>query len=189
MANSDETAVDRVMNDVTHANEATIVSLRISESVLQTMVDATVGKAVKKAMKKFKEPQATRSQFYLGPHFLTRKEDLVHTSNAKDKLKRKREEKNSQSSIKKNKRKSNQKPVCKTCKKCHYGKCRFEPKSRSQPRVCGICKSGEHTTLDCGDMENAVCFGCNEKGHIKTTCPKYVKRKAANEGKPKNESA
>ena len=185
MANSDKTAVDRFTNDVTHANDTTIVSFRISEDVLQTMIDTAVGKAVKK----FKEPHATRSKFYLGPHFLTHKEDLVHASIAKDELKRKREENNSQSSMKKNKQKSNQKPVCKTCKKCHYGKCRFEPKSRSQPRVCGICKSGEHTTLDCGDMENAVCFGCNEKGHIKTTCPKYVKGKAAKEGKPKNESA
>ena len=189
MENSDKTAVDRVMNDATHINDATIVSLRISTGVLQTMIDAAVGKAVKKAMKKFKEPQATRSKFYLGPHFLTHKEDLVHASNAKDELKRKREENNSQSSMKKIKQKSNQKPVCKTCKKCHYGKCRFEPKSRSQPRVCGICKSGEHKTLDCKDMENAVCFGCNEKGHIKTTCPKYVKGNAAKEGKPKNESA
>ena len=189
MVNSDETAIDRVMNDATHANDATIVSLRISEGVLQTMIDAAVGKAVKKAMKKFKEPQATRSKFYLGPHFLTHKEDLVHASNAKDELKRKREENNSQSSMKKNKQKSNQKPVCKTCKKRHFGKCRFEPKSRSQPRVCGICKSGEHKTLDCKDMENAVCFGCNEKGHIKTTCPKSVKGNAAKEGKPKNESA
>ena len=114
MANPDETVVDNVMNDATHANDATIVSLRISEGVLQTMIDTAVGNAVKKAVKKFKESHATRSKFYLGSHFLTHKEDLVHASIAKDKLKRKREENNSQSSMKKNKQKFNQKPVCKT---------------------------------------------------------------------------
>ena len=88
MANSDKTAIDRVMNDATHANDATIVSLRISEGVLQTMIDAAVGKGVKKAMKKFKEPHATRSKFYLGPHFSTHKEDLVQASNAKDEPKK-----------------------------------------------------------------------------------------------------
>ena len=189
MANSDKTTVNRAIDDATHANDAEIVSLRISKDVLQTMIDAAVRKAVKKAVKKLKEPLVARSKCYLGPPFLTPKEDLVHASDAKDELKRKRDVDNSQSSKKKNKQKSDQKPECETCKKRHYGKCRFEPKSKSQPRTCGICKSKGHKTLDCKDMKNAVCFGCNEKGHIKTTCPKNVKGNAAEELKPKIEDA
>ena len=188
MANSGKITVNRAIDDATHANDAEIVNLRISKDVLQTMIDAAVGKAMKKAVKKLKEPHAARSKFYLGPHFLALKEDLVHASDAKDELKRKREVDNSQSSKKKNKQKSDKKPVCKTCKKRHYGKCRLKLRSKSQPRVCGICKSKGHKALDCKDMKNAVCFGCNEKGHIKTTCPKYVKGNAAEEVKPKFES-
>ncbi|XP_022003930.1 nucleolin 2-like [Helianthus annuus] len=40
---------DSQQSDKTHANDTTIVSLRISEDVLQTMINAAVGKAVKKA--------------------------------------------------------------------------------------------------------------------------------------------
>ena len=68
MTNSDKTAVDRVMNDATHDNEATIVNLRISKDVLQAMIDAAVGKAVRKAVKKFKEPNATCSKSHPRPH-------------------------------------------------------------------------------------------------------------------------
>ncbi|XP_035843359.1 uncharacterized protein LOC118490155 [Helianthus annuus] len=171
------------------AKDATIVNLRINKDVLQAMIDTAVGKAVRKAVKKFKEPNATCSKSHLRPHFLTIEKEFVHASNARDELKRKREEDNSQGSKKKGKQESNKKHVCKTCEKRHLGKCRFESKSQSQPRACGICKSREHRTLDCKDMKNAVCFDCGEEGHIKTTCPTSVKGSAAKNGKPKNESA
>ncbi|XP_035840237.1 uncharacterized protein LOC110942772 [Helianthus annuus] len=155
----------------------------------------TVGKAVRKVVKKFKEPNATCSKSQLKPHFLTHEKDLVYASDANNELKRKREKDNSHTSkkkgkleLKEDKQKSNKKPVCKTYKKCHLGKCMFESKSQSQPRACGICKSSEHKTLDCKDIKDAVCFGCNEKGHIKTTCPKSVKGGTAKDRKPKNES-
>ena len=48
MANSGKITVNRAIDDATHANDATIVSLRISKGVLQTMIDAAVGKAVKR---------------------------------------------------------------------------------------------------------------------------------------------
>ncbi|XP_022013815.1 uncharacterized protein LOC110913281 [Helianthus annuus] len=183
MTNSDKTTVNHAIGDVTHAKDTTIVNLRIDKDVLQAIIDATVGKAVRKAVKKFKEPNATCSKSHLRPHFLTHEKNLVHASNAKDELRRKREEDNSQSSKKKgklelkdNKQKSNKKPVCKTCKKCHYGKCRFESKSQSQPRACGICKSSEHKTLECKKIRDACCYNCNEKGHIKSNCPKYTKK-------------
>ncbi|XP_035832822.1 uncharacterized protein LOC118481716 [Helianthus annuus] len=159
MTNSDKTTVNRAIDDATHANDATIVNLKINKDVPQAMTDAAVGKAVRKVVKKFKEPNATCSKSHLRLHSLTHEKDLVHASDAKNELKRKREEDNSQ--ISKIKR----------------------------PRACGICKSSEHKTLDCKDIKDAVCFDCNEKGHIKTTCPKSVKGSAAKDRKPKNESA
>ncbi|XP_022040309.1 uncharacterized protein LOC110942856 [Helianthus annuus] len=189
MTNSDKTIVNRAIDDATHANDATIVNLRIDKDVLQAMIDAAVGKAVRKAVKKFKEPNATCCKSHLRPPFLTHEKDLVHATNSKDELKRKRKEDNFRSSKKKGKQESNKKPICKTCKKRHLGKCRFKPKSQLQRRACGICKSREHKTLDCKDIKDAICFGCNEKGHIKTTCPKSVKGGTAKDGKPKNENA
>ncbi|XP_021995973.1 uncharacterized protein LOC110893161 [Helianthus annuus] len=71
---------------------------------------------------------------------------------------------------------SGEKPKCKICKKRHLGECRYESKSQSQPRVCGICKSSEHKTLDCKKIKDATCYNCNEKGYIKSDCPKYAKK-------------
>ncbi|XP_021971669.1 CCHC-type zinc finger protein CG3800-like [Helianthus annuus] len=59
------------------------------------------------------------------------------------------------------------KPKCKTCGKQHFGKC-----FHKQIRGCGICKKMDHKTHDCKDLINATCYGCGEKGHIKTRCPK-----------------
>ncbi|XP_021979618.1 zinc finger CCHC domain-containing protein 9-like [Helianthus annuus] len=192
MTNSDKTTVNRTIDDATHANDATIVNLKINKGVLQAMIDAAVGKAVRKAVKKFKKPNATCSTSHLRLHSFTHEKDLVHTSDTKDELKRKREKDNSHASkkkskpeLKKNKQKSDKKPVCKTCKKRHYGRCRFE----SKPLPCGICKSSEHKTLDCKDIKDAVCYDCNEKGHIKTTCPRYAKGGVVKDRKPENESA
>ncbi|XP_035845808.1 uncharacterized protein LOC118492123 [Helianthus annuus] len=76
------------------------------------------------------------------------------------------------------------KPKCKVCKKHHFGRCRYESKSQSQPRACGICKSSEHKTLDCKKIKDAMCYNCNEKRHIKSYCPKFAKK--SEEGKKTN---
>ncbi|XP_035835789.1 uncharacterized protein LOC118484019 [Helianthus annuus] len=119
--------------------------------------------------------------------------DVVRNKAAKasDDGKRKKEDENSYHSNKKKKGNSDHQKSSGSKKGNQQSgeKTRFEPKSQSQPRACGIYKSREHKTLDCKDMANAVCFGCGEKGHIKTTCPTSVKGSAAKEGKPKNESA
>ncbi|KAJ0504605.1 putative transcription factor interactor and regulator CCHC(Zn) family [Helianthus annuus] len=88
------------------------------------------------------------------------------------------------SGSKKDGHQSGDKPKCKTCQKYHFGRCRLDSKSQSQPRPCGICKSSEHKTLDCKKLKDATCYSCNEKGHIKTNCPKYAKK--ADEGKKTN---
>ncbi|XP_022032307.1 uncharacterized protein LOC110933390 [Helianthus annuus] len=80
------------------------------------------------------------------------------------------------SGFKKEDQQSGEKPKCKIYKKGHLGKCRYESKSQSQLRACGICKSSEHKTLDCKKIKDATCYNCNEKGHIKSNCPKYVKK-------------
>ncbi|XP_035843197.1 uncharacterized protein LOC118490093 [Helianthus annuus] len=116
--------------------------------------------------------------------------------------KRKREDDNSHRSDKKHKGNSNRKkssgfkredqqsgdkPKCKICKKRHLGRCRYESKSQSQPKACGICKSSEHKTLDCKKIKDTTCYNCNEKGHIKSNCPKYAKK--AEDGKKTNARA
>ncbi|KAF5802176.1 putative nucleotidyltransferase, Ribonuclease H [Helianthus annuus] len=69
---------------------------------------------------------------------------------------------------------SGDRPKCKICRKHHFGRCRFEQKS--QPKMCGICKSSEHRTLECKKLKDATCYSCNEKGHIKISCPKNAKK-------------
>ncbi|XP_022002604.1 uncharacterized protein LOC110900007 [Helianthus annuus] len=92
--------------------------------------------------------------------------------------KRKREDENSRrsdrksSGLKRGSQQSVEKTKCETCRKYHLGKCRFE----SQPLPCGICKSQEHKTLDCEKLKDATCYGCNERGHVKTNCPKNQKK-------------
>ncbi|XP_022033090.2 uncharacterized protein LOC110934213 [Helianthus annuus] len=94
--------------------------------------------------------------------------------------KRKREDENSRrsdrksSGLKRDSQQSVEKTKCETCRKYHLGKCRFE----SQPLPCGICKSQEHKTLDCEKLKDATCYGCNERGHVKTNCPKNQKKPA-----------
>ncbi|XP_022014830.1 uncharacterized protein LOC110914338 [Helianthus annuus] len=65
-----------------------------------------------------------------------------------------------------------EKTRCKTCRNYHFGSCIFG----SQPLTCGICKSKEHKTLECQDIKDATCYGCNEKGHVKTNCPNETKK-------------
>ncbi|XP_035837192.1 zinc finger CCHC domain-containing protein 9-like [Helianthus annuus] len=92
--------------------------------------------------------------------------------------KRKREDENSRrsdrksSGLKRDSQQSVEKTKCETCRKYHLGKCKFE----SQPLPCGICKSQEHKTLDCEKLKDATCYGCNERGHVKTNCPKNQKK-------------
>ncbi|XP_035845858.1 serine/arginine-rich splicing factor 4-like [Helianthus annuus] len=129
----------------------------------------------------------------------SKKDDVQHSSNqhSKDRLensdagKRKHEDDNSHhldkkhkgnsehkksSGFKKDDQQLGEKPKCKVCKKRHLGRCRYESKSQSQPRACGICKSNEHKTLDCKKIKDATCYNCNEKGHINSNCPKYAKK-------------
>ncbi|KAJ0525561.1 putative nucleotidyltransferase, Ribonuclease H [Helianthus annuus] len=71
-----------------------------------------------------------------------------------------------------------ERPNCKICKKPHSGKCRFASNSQSQPKTpsCGLCKSKDHKTVECKKIKDATCYGCNEKGHIKSNCPKNAKK-------------
>ncbi|XP_021985056.1 cellular nucleic acid-binding protein homolog [Helianthus annuus] len=59
------------------------------------------------------------------------------------------------------------KPKCKTCGKQHFGKC-----FREQNIGCGICMETDHKTHECKNLKDATCYGCGEKGHIKTRCQK-----------------
>ncbi|XP_022019444.1 uncharacterized protein LOC110919485 [Helianthus annuus] len=93
--------------------------------------------------------------------------------------KRKREDDQSHQSNKKKKGnsgskkgQSGDKPRCKTCDKRHFGKCNQDP----QAKPCGICKKKEHKTVECRNIKDVTCYGCNEKGHIKTNCPKNAKK-------------
>ncbi|XP_022032015.1 uncharacterized protein LOC110933083 [Helianthus annuus] len=98
---------------------------------------------------------------------------------ATDEGKRKREDDKSPQLNKKNKGnsgskkgQSNDKPRCKTCYKRHFGKCNQDP----QAKPCGICKKKGHKSVECRNIKDATCYGCNEKGHIKTNCPKNAKK-------------
>ncbi|XP_022007820.1 uncharacterized protein LOC110907096 [Helianthus annuus] len=93
--------------------------------------------------------------------------------------KRKREEDHSHQLNKKNKGNSGSKkgqtgdkPRCKTCNKRHFEKCNQDP----QAKPCGICKKKGHKSVECRNIKDATCYGCNEKGHIKTNCPKNSKK-------------
>ncbi|XP_021984914.1 uncharacterized protein LOC110880765 [Helianthus annuus] len=66
-------------------------------------------------------------------------------------------------------------------KSCTY---KYESRSQSQPKACGICKSPDHKALDCKKLKDATCFNCNEKGHLRPNCPKLAKK--AEEGKKTN---
>ncbi|XP_021975441.1 zinc finger protein GIS2-like [Helianthus annuus] len=57
-------------------------------------------------------------------------------------------------------------------KKATKGKCTLE----SQAKPCGICNKEGHKTLECQDIKDATCYGCNELGHIKTNCPNKTKK-------------
>ncbi|KAF5786109.1 putative nucleotidyltransferase, Ribonuclease H [Helianthus annuus] len=118
---------------------------------------------------------------------------------AADAEKRKREDDGSRRSDKKRKGNSDHKkgsrskkgdqqtgdkPKCKVCKRHHFGRCRYESKSQSQPKACGICKSLDHKALDCKKIKDATCYNCNEKGHLRTNCPKLAKK--TEEGKKTN---
>ncbi|XP_021974870.1 uncharacterized protein LOC110869983 [Helianthus annuus] len=96
-----------------------------------------------------------------------------------DEGKRKREEDKSPQSNKKGKGnsgskkgQSNDRPRRKICHKRHFGKCNQDP----QAKPCGICKKKGHKSVECRNIKDATCYGCNEKGHIKTNCPKNAKK-------------
>ncbi|XP_021991042.1 uncharacterized protein LOC110887781 [Helianthus annuus] len=102
-----------------------------------------------------------------------REDDNSHRS---DKMHKGNSDHKKSSGFKKDDQQLGEKSKCKICKKRHLGRCRYESKSQSQPRACGICKSSEHKTLECKKIKDATCYNCNEKRHIKSNCPKYTKR-------------
>ncbi|XP_071704982.1 uncharacterized protein [Rutidosis leptorrhynchoides] len=63
------------------------------------------------------------------------------------------------------------KPLCNRCDRHHYGFC---------TAVCGKCKKIGHSAKNCKvglsttnrNQTVPTCFGCGEKGHYKTNCPK-----------------
>ncbi|XP_021979141.1 uncharacterized protein LOC110875251 [Helianthus annuus] len=144
--------------------------VNITKGELRTLINTAVSKAVKE---QFKEVSET----------------LRSIKNSEE-SKRKREEDNSRGSEKKHKgnpeskkfgsgkgsQQTEEKPKCSTCQKRHFGKCRLETKSQSGPPACGLCKSRDHKTIDCKRIKDATCYGCNEKGHIKTNCPKNARK-------------
>ncbi|MFS7931163.1 putative nucleotidyltransferase, Ribonuclease H [Helianthus anomalus] len=83
---------------------------------------------------------------------------------------------------KKDGQQSGEKPKCKSCQKFQFGKCRQGSNSQSQPKsfACGLCKSRDHKTVDCKKIKDATCYGCNEKGHIKSNCPKNARKAEEN---------
>ncbi|XP_022019081.1 uncharacterized protein LOC110919112 [Helianthus annuus] len=126
-----------------------------------------------KGMVKSSKPAAFRSAMDLALS-LTEDEIRARAIKAEEDHKRKRDDTPSKD-FKKGKTGSNYnqskpneaKPKCKTCGKQHFGKC-----SREQNKGCGICKEMDHKSHECKNLKDATCYGCGEKGHIKTRCPK-----------------
>ncbi|XP_021979918.1 uncharacterized protein LOC110876043 [Helianthus annuus] len=60
-----------------------------------------------------------------------------------------------------------------------------------QPKGCGICKQMDHKSHECKDLKNATYYGCSEKGHIKSHCPKWAtdRKNKATEAKKGNARA
>ncbi|KAJ0902482.1 putative nucleotidyltransferase, Ribonuclease H [Helianthus annuus] len=55
-------------------------------------------------------------------------------------------------------------PLCKFCKKRHFGKCN---------RICNFCKTTGHREENCR-KKTIICYNCGEAGHIKPECPKLI---------------
>ncbi|XP_022024756.1 uncharacterized protein LOC110925097 [Helianthus annuus] len=53
-----------------------------------------------------------------------------------------------------NSNQSDIRPKCKNCRKCHSGRCTIDP----QAKLCGICKTKGHKTLECKELKNATCY-------------------------------
>ncbi|XP_021971480.1 uncharacterized protein LOC110866646 [Helianthus annuus] len=96
-------------------------------------------------------------------------EENSHRSNKK---KKGNSEHRKDSEFKKNSSQFNSRPKCSNCRKRHSGKCTIDPHAK----LCGICKTKGHKTLECKELKNATCYNCNEEGHVKTNCPKLAKK-------------
>ncbi|XP_021999534.1 uncharacterized protein LOC110896591 [Helianthus annuus] len=103
----------------------------------------------------------------------------------------KREDDRSQKSKKgkfgsgKNQQRSDERPICKTCNIRHWGHCR----SDQQAKPYGICEKSGHKSLDSKDLKNVVCYGCSNKVHIRTNCPKLAKEGNDKPGEEKKRNA
>ncbi|KAJ0505471.1 putative nucleotidyltransferase, Ribonuclease H [Helianthus annuus] len=56
-------------------------------------------------------------------------------------------------------------PLCRNCKKKHFGRCN---------ETCNFCKAVGHREENCR-KKTKVCFNCAEAGHFRPECPKLVK--------------
>ncbi|XP_022014191.1 cellular nucleic acid-binding protein-like [Helianthus annuus] len=58
--------------------------------------------------------------------------------------------------------------------KDHKQMCENIPNKGYKKRImrCGICRKTDHKTHECKDLKDATCYGCGEKGRVKTRCPK-----------------
>ncbi|XP_021992058.1 uncharacterized protein LOC110888866 [Helianthus annuus] len=127
-----------------------------------------------KGMVKASKPTTYRSAVDLS---LSLTLDAVRQKSVNTETNRKRQRKDDRSKKSKkgkfgfgnNQQRSDERPVCKTCNKRHWGQCRSDQEAKS----CGICKKLGHRSLDCKDLKNVVCYVCGDKGHIKTNCPKF----------------
>ncbi|KAF5803922.1 putative transcription factor interactor and regulator CCHC(Zn) family [Helianthus annuus] len=55
-------------------------------------------------------------------------------------------------------------PLCRNCKKKHYGQCNI---------FCNFCKAKGHREEDCR-RKTRICYNCGETEHIKLECPKLA---------------
>ncbi|XP_035838870.1 uncharacterized protein LOC118486494 [Helianthus annuus] len=147
--------------------------MNVTAAELQTMIDKAVTQAIDRSMVDLSfsltlDAIRNKSVKTSGEGKRKGKEEISHQSNKK---KKGSSEHRKDSEFRKNSSQSNNRPKCSNCRKQHSGKCTIDPRAK----LCGICKTKGHKTLDCKELKNATFYNCNEEGHIKTNCPKLIK--------------